>query len=818
MARRYSQEELLHLRESPLVVKPDSLPPIEEWMGPLVDASTQKKHTASKEQTNQTESTASARRSSFFEPRHISRSSNSEDIILGPPKTSFSSSTRGFGKFSDPDRYNSLKSPDGDGTKSDRFPHRDKFLKDKDSGDRDRDLDKRDSKSHITNGRRSGRDDKDDWGTRSRRTFGQEETVDRRVKREGDRWDSREFREHRDQQEAGNERGHRGEQGKYPNRRDVQGKSRHDHPSWFRDGDSQENAEQEDDKTPIRNREWRRGVQGQDRDRDRDRDWNRSTKHEQDPEWMDSSNKSDHKEAHTQEDFQRWKERMKSGGAPPSDETKKKAPEASSSVETKPTEIKRTDGEIFSSLEPAYKADVGFDDFFGPWGGSKSTQDPGYGNVAAGSATKEPQAAKPAKSSRFAGFFNSPTEAIPKEAEATVSQPRPVSTDADQEGFQRILQLLGGNKSRNSTPQAEEMMRPKPTPPQQIQQEFSHIPAPTASPHHDVMNRQPYMGYSEPHREQTAHGLEQLIAQKAPKESQPSPFDSNLLLRLMQQAKIGQSHQGQMPAQTQLQNPGAQNMPDIQPRNHEIPKQKSPLFFDDPAIANMQRPDPNDPRSQLRRRATGGPPGYYDEMQFQGPSSGSHTPANPPGLRTTQSAVQPSMNIQRPPGLEQVTPPGGWPNPQQLQQGPSAQFIGRPGMPNPPPNRNLNQSYPPVQQMPMPGGIPPLNDRQAFQRGPGAAGPSNFGPPPGIVPPPGYMAMNPPPPLAFPPMPHNPEGMMGLSHGHPAHFGAGPQPGVGGHQPSSRQLLEMFTGHGGGPGDGGMGNRNGSGMMGPPYR
>ncbi|KAK2875019.1 hypothetical protein FQN49_001861, partial [Arthroderma sp. PD_2] len=152
MARRYAQEELLHLRESPLVVKPDGLLPIEEWMGPLLDTSTQKKHATSKEQTSQTESTATARRSSFFEPRHISRSSNSDDIILGPPKTAFASSTRGFGKFSDPDRYNSLKSPDVDGTRSDRFPHRDhKFLKDKDPSDRDRDLDKRDSKSHIAN-------------------------------------------------------------------------------------------------------------------------------------------------------------------------------------------------------------------------------------------------------------------------------------------------------------------------------------------------------------------------------------------------------------------------------------------------------------------------------------------------------------------------------------------------------------------------------------------------------------------------------------------------------------------------------------------
>jgi hypothetical protein len=33
MARRYEIEELLWLRNSPLVTKPDKLPPIEEWMG-----------------------------------------------------------------------------------------------------------------------------------------------------------------------------------------------------------------------------------------------------------------------------------------------------------------------------------------------------------------------------------------------------------------------------------------------------------------------------------------------------------------------------------------------------------------------------------------------------------------------------------------------------------------------------------------------------------------------------------------------------------------------------------------------------------------
>lgn len=33
MARRYSREELLKLKDSPLVVKPPQLPPAEEWMG-----------------------------------------------------------------------------------------------------------------------------------------------------------------------------------------------------------------------------------------------------------------------------------------------------------------------------------------------------------------------------------------------------------------------------------------------------------------------------------------------------------------------------------------------------------------------------------------------------------------------------------------------------------------------------------------------------------------------------------------------------------------------------------------------------------------
>jgi hypothetical protein len=33
MSRRYNVDELLRLRASPLIHKPENLPPVEEWMG-----------------------------------------------------------------------------------------------------------------------------------------------------------------------------------------------------------------------------------------------------------------------------------------------------------------------------------------------------------------------------------------------------------------------------------------------------------------------------------------------------------------------------------------------------------------------------------------------------------------------------------------------------------------------------------------------------------------------------------------------------------------------------------------------------------------
>ncbi|PGH26829.1 hypothetical protein AJ80_01409 [Polytolypa hystricis UAMH7299] len=832
MAIRYEIDELLQLRESPLVTKPDSLPPVEEWMGPIPDPNAlQKKHSNSRDHQGQPETPN--KRSSLFEPRHLSRSSNSDEIVLGPPKTSFASASRSsFGKSIDAtDR--SSKPNDQDDSRNDRYNFREKFFKDREVGDRD--AERRDTRTSVTNGRRPNRDDKEDWmGGRQRRTFGQDDP-DRRIKRNGetDRWDGR---DHRGHQESGHERTTRDkEQGRYPPRRDGQTRGKHDQPSWFRDGEAQDNTEADEERNPLRHREWRRGTHGQ------DREWNRPHKHEQDPEWMDSTDREATKETHTQEDFQRWKERMKASSAQQAGEAKKETMPEPAKEEPKAAETKRTDAGMFSNYEPSFRMDDGLDNFFGLWGESKQTQPTSSESEA--HVKREVPPSRSTKASRFANIFSSPAESFPEKEEPEPQlqfqpppppppqpQPprqaeRPASTDADQEGFQRILQMLGGNKSRNATPQADESLQPRPPPAPLPQADvMKATPNAMGSPIRESFNRQEYFPFqaSAP-LDRPPPGLDNILAQHKPKEpAAQGPRDTEFLLRLMQQTRISQSQQPQTNIQQQPQPtgqaPGArQNMPDLH-RAHSVPKQKAPGYLDDPAIASVQRPEPPiDPREQLRRRGTGGPPmsAYFDEFGFSGPSQGAQAHNNPPGIRPPQGHAQPPMGIQRPLGLDQVPPPG-WTNPQLPQSGPNHPLLP-PGLSNHP-TRNMNPNFPSGPPMPLHSGMPPPNERQPFQRNVVGNGPSGFGPPPGMMPPPGYMNMNAPPPSGFPPMPHAPEGMMGMAHANP--YAGGPPPQGPPQQATSRQLLDMFgPSSNGSHGDGVMGGRNGAGMMGPgPYR
>lgn len=659
--------------------------------------------------------------------------------------------------------------------RNDRFNFKDRFFKDRDATEGD-------GKLPGLNGRRGG--DKEDWNAgRPRRTFGPDDQ-ERKPRRNGefDRWDNTQTQ--RDPTEERN----RDKDGRFPPKKDEHpGRSKFE-GSWFRNKENNipapESADADDDK-PLRNREWRQ--------RDRhgaDRDWNRGAKFDHEPEWLDSNDRDEPRRAHTQEDFQRWKERMKAGSGAaqaPAQEEKRDAPIESHVAAQKP-ETHYTDGEVFSNERSSHDgaplmADNSMDRFFGMLGGEKPHPQPEIGIPIPVESTSKNQhfVGKPGKSSRFAGLFSPPPESPSKAPESPalpMASAGAASSNPDQEGFQRIIAMLGagggagGSRSTSGTPnQVDSSHRPRP--PSMVHAEQSRN---ISSPARDLYPRQ---DYASPVNENP-------LAQLTGRETQPGEREH--LLRLMQQVRVGSLPLGS-PAQQSPSTVGPPPglMPEIMHRPLPGPPpglggpQKTPNFLDDPAIANMQRPD----SEQLRRRAPNEPPmGYFDDVPFP---QGGQGPITPGGSRHPQGPNQPPMPLQRPPGLEHLPPPGwtGQPPPQQ-GNGPSP--MGHPpGIPTP--GRGMNPGFPPG-MMPMPGNPPPLNDRQAFPRGP----------PPGMMPPPGFMGA--PPPPGFPPMGPNPE-MIGLGPGGQGPFGHG-GPGPQGPPPSSRHLLEMFGQSNGGDGRGGM--------------
>lgn len=691
-----------------------------------------------------------------------------DDIILGPPKTAFASS-RIASKGSIDAAERSSRPFESDEPKNDRFNFRDKIFRDKDAGDRD--YDRRDSRPGAYGFRRG--DHKEDWKEgRPRRNFGPDDH-DRKPRRNGDfdRWEGKDNRDPRD-----NERGPKERDGRFMSRRDGQhGRSRFE-GSWFRDDNGHVGPDGEEERPSYRNREWRRDRHGA------DRDWTRGSKFEQEPEWLDSTEPEEPRRVHTQEDFQRWKEKMKAGSAQAQEGEKKEPPVENVTGETPKAENRPTDGEIFSHGGAPLQSDMTMERFFGLLGEKKPT--PAMSSPSPiESPAKEKPAAKPMKSSRFAGLFSPTPESRLKEPEPQAGikptpSPNTASSDADQEGFQRILQMLGSSKSRNGTPHNEHTQHPPH--PSMLQAEQAR--APMAGPTKEPVNRPENMGMPEsfPGRNAVPGTHENPLSEDDKDDPQAT---STQLLRLMQQFQInpmrnaGPNH-GQ--PQSAGPAPGMMNMPpDVLPRPPGLQSpQKAPEFLDDPAIANMQRPEARRP-----------PMGFFDEGPFP---PNAQVPMPPGGSRVPQGQNSAVMGIQRPPGFEHMPPPPGWPG----HQLPPQQAGGPGPLPPPPgiPARGINPNFMP-NMMPMHGNMPPLSERQQFPRGPGGNGAAAFGPPPGMMPPPpGYMNMN-GLPAGFPP-----EAFMGPGHGGQGPFGG--HPGPQGPPPSSRQLLEMFGQGMGGEGRG----------------
>lgn len=423
---RYTVEQLEHLRESPLVKKPDALPSIEQWMDVPNDHNNNNSNNAGNTTNRRTRGNvregdagttgehrtdrpllgamgqfgrrASTRKSDTENPNfkvaanhYIPAEHGDEPVLGGPPKLNFASATRT--KPGQSKEATGITSIDGEHT-GDRFPRNDRWR----DGDRTRD-------KEFTNGRRARREEGEGWqNNKGRKSLGQED-FDRGFGRNGDR-------DRKDDGENGDGARRRGDR-------------------WSRRDDPNKEAEGGKFGTAAQG-----GWRDRNREREKERDWTRGgTKAEEDPEWMDAPVPKKETKAHTQEDFQRWKEQMKAKDAPidERDEQKPELPSFFSDVPQTALSQSLKSASTPSGLEPNLGS------MFGNW----STK-------AADSGTLETATvkAKPVKASRFMNMFakaEEPAAATPPPVPAPAS-PAPLINDknADQEGFQRILQMLGG--------------------------------------------------------------------------------------------------------------------------------------------------------------------------------------------------------------------------------------------------------------------------------------------------------------------------------------------------------------------------------------
>ncbi|KAI5805044.1 hypothetical protein EDC01DRAFT_626942 [Geopyxis carbonaria] len=785
--RRYEPDELLHLAKSPLVKKPDGLPPIEEWMGPVPVT----RPSATRSRTdgevlgngNGTDdphrSLTSTRRPSFFESR-LSRSSINirivpEDIVLGPPKVSFTSSSARTpsGKYDhDPLRSAGLTSPvfddeRGDSPRFDRF----KFTRGEDK-EKEPLRDFSDLRGNLS--KRGGmRDDSEGWTSVSRqprKSFGAED---------GDR-----FR--REVRDNGEKKGatpwDRDRPTKYENfgkerEREHRTRGKRDESSWLLDDHRSE------------------------RTRDHHRDHRFGGRIEKDPEWLDSNPDSkDTKTAHSMEEFQKWKERMKANNSAHVEPKKRfeetskpsKEPEVFEDEEEEPEAIevpKKEDqplkgdsddgvplANIDHETQPEPRAvENGVDRFFGFWQGGTVLKSPEQSDIL-GVTPKAPG------KSRFTSFFQpeevSPPppmpmqqqyqpqiqqqqqqqqhphthqmppqhhqlhhhQSMPKEISQTppfiAHSPANDSNNEDREGFQRILKMLGGTNIGHSD--SGSMSAPL----------LSRASQPSISP--------AASGFASPHP-------------PPPQQNSRDP-NADFLMRLMQQSQQQQQQQQvQSQQQSHMHGPpmhkygGPSQMPppppiDTSSQSFGRSNNHNPISpgLDDPAVMyGRQRPSqessPTLPRGPPMMEHHGPPPGWTPQSHLtsQAPPPQSHRQiAPPPGFARAQHQQGPPPP---PPFLGGPAPPGPGPLPFQVLNGPNG----------PLPNIPLPHHHHPFMGMNgmngMNGlnGLGGMNNMNGMNGGPPPPGPNMNGPPP---PPGGY-------PLPFPP--HHPDAMLGGMHGGP---------------------------------------------------
>lgn len=665
------------------------------------------------------------------------------------------------------------------------------------------------------NNRRLGGDEREDWQNSRQRRHHDQEEGDGRPRRNGDkdrpRWD----RESREQETKAD--------GKRLSREGLRrdGRGKFDQP-WFR-GDKNQDGGDDATKSQAKQHEWRK-----DRGSGRGPEWDRPCTTEQDPEWMDSTVPTESRQVHTQEEFQRWKESMKAAA-----EGNDRLPETQETVQQ--PEIKKAEPPPMPDLLEPSEVESGMEKYFAFYGDRKPSNE------------QKPAEAKAQRKPRFAALFSPQPEEAPKissfveatdtvqDSSVTISQAPPAPVDAnkaDQEHFQRVLQMLAG-RSSNTTPQSnaalkspkdhnkrEELERPRDdlrSPLVELLQKRDQAHAQENRPLDQGSSIDDLLG---------VRAAEQQQQQRAPRETTPNR-DAGLLLQLMRQSTITEDSTSSQPSVLEASRFASEIRPLSGGVSRQTPAEKPSndprTFFEDPAILQMQRHEQAAQADSQQRRAVTGPPStFFDEPFF----NLRQTTQQPIG--NLESSAQPRApnlppGMQRPLGFDRMTavPPPGWQNqPQRLPSMQGQHHNGMnppPGIPNPATGRPINVGlYPPgnpalpssahLRQQPIPP-LPPQQQQQRQRKYTSEGAPGY--PPLGMGPPPGFMNAGPPPP----PPPPGFQQHMPLGRGGPTQ--QFPDGGNGGMLP--RHLMEMLAAGQGGQ-RGGDGRDGGGGGMPSHYR
>lgn len=718
-------------------------------------------------------------------PADYPAAADSDDIILGPPRTAFASTGAGArNKSFDCDK----ESKDLDSR--DRFNFRNR------NGDTEGNDRTRDTRNHSFRRRGDADQDGEGWSTvKPRKSFGNE-GAERFHGRMGgtDRFNNdRKPRDH----DAARDRPRRGLDNYGKDSDDGDARSRNGlhrgrSESWFKSDADKSDKPDKPDRPAMTTREridraksWRDRDKDhdhtfEDRDRDRDRDrhagrnhdrrWDRDHRTEREPEWLDEP-AGDKSGGHTEEDFRKFMESMKAGKSKATAAEGKSV--ASATAVADETAAPPRPEKPGPASAPAVEA--GPDKFFMAFA-SNASLDANSAEEAPKDATPKPTRSAAGKSSRFTSFFNAPQEdpsrraqpepshanATPSAGSAAAQSSASQVPDAEKEAFQVLLQKLQLSQppARSSPPAVQGFQEPQPLP--------SISPGQGATPANATKSPGAYPQFPPPEQHsQTQAGRQDIAAPRPlmPSQSLPSSARQDQLMQDLINQRQHSSSQGssrsEMKPNRNLSNAEfLMNLMRAQPepirteqmlmRMHQQQQQQQR------AGSMTQMPD-REPDfssggrvSQPRQmRGQPPPPGFMDEPF--------HHPEH-------ESRPHPTQILQRPPpppGLDPIhpnwmQPGGGGPLPpnQQRTMGPPPGLSGGPGVPGGP-NRNppLPGMFPPAPNFPH-GGFPPPETM---------GGPA---PPRGIQPPPGFYGGLPPPGFMGPP---------GMGGGGPAFGGPAPE-------------------------------------------